>query len=78
MSESVAACAPDDDLETVLLLMARQQIRRMPVCDDRGRLVGIVALADLVDQDVVKKEIAGTLADICEATVLRSRVPTFA
>src|SRR5690242_5474534 len=32
MSDQVATCAPDDDVETALLLMGREQIRRMPVC----------------------------------------------
>jgi CBS domain-containing protein len=78
MSERVATCSPYDDLETVLLLMAREQIRRMPVCDDRGRLVGIVTLADLVDQDLDKKEVMDALADICEPSGTHCQIPAFA
>jgi CBS domain-containing protein len=37
---------PDKDLEEALQLMARHQVRRLPVVED-GRLVGIVAQADI-------------------------------
>jgi CBS domain-containing protein len=37
---------PDKDLEEALGLMARHQVRRLPVLED-GRLVGIVAQADI-------------------------------
>lgn len=75
MSENVATCAPDDDIETVLALMSREQIRRMPVCNDREELVGIVALADLAEHDPDKKEVTEALADICEPSGMHSQVP---
>jgi CBS domain-containing protein len=37
---------PDSDLEAALELMARHQVRRLPVVEN-GRLVGIVAQADI-------------------------------
>jgi CBS domain-containing protein len=37
---------PDEDLEVALRLMARHQVRRLPVVES-GRLVGIVAQADI-------------------------------
>jgi CBS domain-containing protein len=37
---------PDQDLDEALKLMARHQVRRLPVIED-GRLVGVVAQADL-------------------------------
>jgi len=37
---------PDNDLDEALLLMARHQVRRLPVVEN-GRLVGIVAQADI-------------------------------
>jgi CBS-domain-containing membrane protein len=58
--------------------MGREQIRRMPVCDDRNRLVGIVTLADLADRDPDKKEVTEALADICEPSGMHCRVPVFA
>src|SRR5262245_20772610 len=34
---------PDDDLSDALQLMARHQLRRLPVVDDDERLVGVLA-----------------------------------
>jgi CBS domain-containing protein len=78
MSEDVATCSPDDDIGTVLALMSREQIRRMPVCDDRRQVVGIVALADLAAHDPDKKEVTAALADICEPSGAHCQPPVLA
>ncbi|WP_011581370.1 MULTISPECIES: CBS domain-containing protein [Chelativorans] len=51
MSERVAYCYEDDDAERAAAVMARHQVRRLPVINRDKRLVGIVALADLVRGD---------------------------
>ena len=48
MSTGVRTCKQDDDLKTVMQLMASEQVRRVPIVDDRGELVGIVSQADIV------------------------------
>ncbi len=45
-SRDLISVEPDNDLEDALRLMARHQVRRLPVVED-GRLVGIVAQADI-------------------------------
>ena len=45
-SRDLVSVEPDNDLEEALGLMARHQVRRLPVVED-GRLVGIVAQADI-------------------------------
>jgi CBS domain-containing protein len=45
-SRDLVSIAPDEDLEEALQLMARHQVRRLPVVES-GRLVGIVAQADI-------------------------------
>ncbi len=47
MSHDPKSCRPDDDIEAVERIMADDQVRRVPVMDDRGRCVGIIAQADL-------------------------------
>ena len=47
MSTSVVSCRPSDTLRMVMDAMATHQIRRVPVLDDAGILVGIVSLADV-------------------------------
>ena len=56
----------DDDPKTVLDTMGSRQIRRLPVVDKDGRLVGVVSLGDLSTR--VKEKYAGeTLEDISRA-----------
>jgi CBS domain-containing protein len=48
MSSSVRTAREDDDLKDVMELMASEKVRRVPIVDDRGELVGIVSQADIV------------------------------
>jgi CBS domain-containing protein len=47
MSEGVETCNKNDSIRDVLQLMKREQVRRVPITDREGRLVGIIAQADL-------------------------------
>ena len=47
-TSQLATCAPDDDVNDAMEAMAKEQVRRIPIVDDRGSLVGIVAQADIV------------------------------
>jgi CBS domain-containing protein len=44
----IATCTPDQDLNAAMDTMASEQLRRIPIVDERGSLVGIVAQADVV------------------------------
>jgi CBS domain-containing protein len=48
MSSDVRSCAPDDSVADIMALMGREQVRRVPIVDERGSLVGIVSQADVV------------------------------
>lgn len=48
MTANVRTAKASDDLKDVMRVMADEQVRRIPVVDDRGELVGIIAQADLV------------------------------
>ena len=41
---------PQQDLDEALRLMAQHQVRRLPVVEEDGRLVGILAQADVAQQ----------------------------
>jgi CBS domain-containing protein len=47
MSSPVVTVTPDTDLDACVNLMEERQIRRVPVVDEGGRLVGIVAQSDV-------------------------------
>lgn len=47
MSADVTSVAPGDSVRDVLDVMKHERVRRVPVTDDDGRLVGIISQADL-------------------------------
>lgn len=47
MTREVVCCAPDTDLEEASAIMRDRRIRHLPVCDDEGRLHGLVSIGDL-------------------------------
>ena len=47
MSERLVTIDPDQDLDEAMRLMAEHQVRRLPVCEEDGRLVGVLAQADV-------------------------------
>ena len=76
MSRDIRVANADDRPEDVELLMRENKVRRVPVTDEGGGLVGIVSLADLAraangratsgGQDAVSERRVGhTLAAIC-------------
>jgi CBS domain-containing protein len=48
MTTEVESCNKNDTVGDVLRVMEREQVRRVPITDREGRLVGIVAQADVV------------------------------
>jgi CBS domain-containing protein len=49
-SRDVVTLDPGQDLDEALRLMARHQVRRLPVVEEDGRLVGVVAQADVAQE----------------------------
>jgi CBS domain-containing protein len=46
-SKQIVTLDPQQDLDEALRLMAQHQVRRLPVVEEDGRLVGVVAQADI-------------------------------
>lgn len=49
MTREVVACRLGDDLKDVERLMRERQKSRIMVCDDGGRLQGVISLADVAE-----------------------------
>lgn len=49
-SKNLATVQPDDDVDTVISLMERDQVRRIPVVTNENRLAGVIAQADIVSK----------------------------
>lgn len=63
--KDLVVARPDDDVDDVMRLMREHQVRRVPVVDD-GRLVGIVAQADLATDTPDEGEVGRTVERISE------------
>ena len=54
MTTRVVSCSPNDSIDKATELMRDNQIRRVTVVNESGQLLGIVALADVVERAGVK------------------------
>jgi CBS domain-containing protein len=66
MTSSVRTAREDDDVDAVMDLMGKEQVRRIPVVDERGGLVGIVAQADIVRKARDDKKAEHTIEKISD------------
>ena len=66
MSSNVRTTSTTDSVNDVMDLMGREQIRRVPVVDDRGALVGIISQADIVLEAKDNKRAEKTLEQISQ------------
>lgn len=76
MARQVYACAPGDPIGVAEKIMGQYQVRRLPVADDDGRVVGMISLTDLARRaeeegvrrrpEVTGAEVTRTLAAICQ------------
>jgi CBS domain-containing protein len=76
MSTDVQTCNKNDSLRDVMDVMESQQVRRVPITDREGRLVGIIAQADVavdVDSGRGRQRVARTLESISEPGRPRGR-----
>ena len=64
----VCGCAPDDEAVVALQTMKAQRVRRLPVLDAKGRLVGILSLNDIVMHagTELAAEIVSAMTGICQ------------
>ncbi|WP_282941702.1 CBS domain-containing protein [Paenibacillus sp. RC67] len=64
MSSNQITCAsPETTVDEAAKMMAKQQIRRLPVCEN-GELVGIVSIGDLAVRDKFEDEAGEALSKI--------------
>ncbi|MEO7840707.1 MAG: CBS domain-containing protein [Anaerolineales bacterium] len=47
MTNRLVTCRADDDVQNAIQAMSQNQLRRIPVVDDNGQLVGIISQADV-------------------------------
>jgi CBS domain-containing protein len=73
MSTEVYTCGVEDSLSSASRIMRAWQVRRLPVTDDEGRLVGVLSINDIVlaraskPVEKVKKRVLGNVAETLAA-----------
>ncbi len=63
MTRGILTCRSSDDVRQAAALMAKEQVRRLPVTE-AGRPVGMVSLADIARRSSFAMETASLLGDI--------------
>jgi CBS-domain-containing membrane protein len=76
MARTLLVCRPGDSLADVEKTLRQARIRRLPVVNEQGSLIGMIALADLAreaarestaaKQEITETEVGDTLAAICQ------------
>ena len=66
MTRNCTTADPEDDAQDAARLMAQAQVRRLPVTNREGKLVGVVTLADLARSGRLEAELSQALAEISD------------
>ncbi len=72
MSRDLLTCGTEDDHSDAVALMAQHQVRRIPVVNAEGSLVGIISQAD-VARDANKQDVGEMVEEISEGAGSRKR-----
>jgi CBS domain-containing protein len=67
MTRNPVTCHADDDLQKALDAMEGHQVRRIPIVDDDGRIVGIIAQADVATRSNEPEQTAEVIAEISKS-----------
>jgi len=73
MTRIPVTCSPNDTLEDCEELMQEGQVRRIPVVNNRGRCIGIVAQADIA-LHAPASQVASTIKEISKRTKPRQEM----
>ncbi len=67
MTCNVCTCNQDDEMTNAESKMSKHQIRRLPVCDTNNKVIGILTLGDLAQNNVElgKEQVCNTMENIC-------------
>jgi CBS domain-containing protein len=72
MTDETFACHMDDTVQNCMQAMADHQVRRIPVVDDRDRVVGIISQADLArhaggrNAEIGRRAVAEVVREVSE------------
>ncbi len=75
MSQEITVCRADEDVARAAEAMRKSKIRRLPVVDELGKLVGVISLNDIAraasNDASMGRELVHTMATVCAAQARR-------
>lgn len=67
MTSAVACCAAGEPVTSALGIMREHHVRRLPVVDSAGHVLGIISLTDIIRYAALPEpEVVAAVAHICE------------
>lgn len=63
MTREVVSCRPHDDIAEAERLMGQHHKSRIVVCDEEGRIQGVISLSDIAERDSLRRA-AATLREV--------------
>ena len=73
MSVDIYTAKPNDRVVDVIRKMGDKQVRRIPVCNDNGYLVGMISMADVATETRQDNELNEALEEISKGTSFWNR-----
>lgn len=55
MTRDVVCCSPDASLEEMSEIMRARRIRHIPICDEDGKLMGLISIGDINAQHATQQ-----------------------
>jgi CBS-domain-containing membrane protein len=74
MSVDLHTARPNDRVVDVIRKMADKQVRRIPVVNENGYLMGMISMGDIALETHEDRELADALEDISKSTSFWNRV----
>ncbi len=74
MSVDIHTAKPNDRVVDVIRKMGDKQVRRIPVCNDNGYLVGMISMADVAVETRQDHELSEALEDISKGSSFWNRI----
>ncbi|HEX7295879.1 MAG TPA: CBS domain-containing protein [Pyrinomonadaceae bacterium] len=74
MSVDIHTARPNDRVVDVIRKMGDKQVRRIPITNDNGYLVGMVSMADVAIETRQDRELADAIEDISKGTSFWNRI----
>ena len=68
MTRDLAFTTPGSDVRDALKIIAQRQLRRLPVVNDQGQLVGMLSLADIAlrADDSLSSDVLNAIRAVCD------------